>query len=107
DRFMREIKEDLEAETFVKRVSYRKDIFEPLQRNMNRISRIISILGTLLIFGALILIHNTLKLSLNSQRKVIKTMELVGAKSSFILKPFIGFGVLQGFISGFLASLGI
>lgn len=105
DDYMRELKQTLEKETFVKNVSYRQDIFGPIQGNLGRLSKIISILGILLIFGALVLIHNTLRLSLNAQRKVIKTMEMVGAKTGFVLKPFIWQGFLQGFLAGVLASL--
>ena len=65
---------------------------------------IIGIMGILLFFVALALINNTIRLSLYSKRFLIKTMQMVGATSKFIRKPFIVQSLLQGFISALVAS---
>lgn len=55
--------------------------------------------GVLLAIVAFAMINNTIRLSLYSKRFIIKTMQLVGAKSSFIRAPFLWGAVFQGFLS--------
>ena len=51
------------------------------------------------------LIRNTIHLSVYSQRFLIKTMQLVGAKPFFICKPFIQNSVWFGFFGSMIADL--
>ena len=51
------------------------------------------------------LIRNTIHLSVYSQRFLIKTMQLVGAKPFFICKPFIQNSVWFGFFGSMIANL--
>ena len=60
----------------------------------------------LFIIVIFLLINSSIRLSIFSKRFVIKTMQLVGAKKSFIRKPFIFNIMLLGFISSII-SLGI
>jgi len=65
-------------------------------------------LSMLLLSGALLLvatllIYNTIRLAVFSKRFLLRTMQLVGAKSSFIRRPFLYRSIYQGFISGMLA----
>ena len=48
------------------------------------------------------MINNTIRLALYSQRFLIKTMQLVGATSRFIKKPFLAKSIIQGLISAIL-----
>src|SRR5690606_25739622 len=56
----------------------------------------------LLIVIAVAMINNTIRLALYSKRFSIKTMQLVGATSSYIRRPFlmqsIGIGIISGII---------
>ena len=61
-------------------------------------------LVTLLLLVVMLLINNTLRLALFSQRFLIRSMQLVGARSWFIQKPFLFRASLHGFIAGILAS---
>jgi cell division transport system permease protein len=56
----------------------------------------------LLIIIAVAMINNTIRLALYSKRFTIKTMQLVGATSTYIRRPFIWQAVFQGFISAFV-----
>lgn len=58
--------------------------------------------GLALMVIAFAMINNTIRLSLYSSRFTIKTMQLVGAKSGFIRKPFLWNSVLQGIISAII-----
>ena len=60
-------------------------------------------IGLLLLFVAMALINNTIRLAVYSKRFTIKTMQLVGAKPSFIRRPFLLNSIGQGFISGVIA----
>ena len=53
----------------------------------------------LLIIIAVAMINNTIRLALYSKRFTIKTMQLVGATSAYIRRPFIWQAILQGIIS--------
>lgn len=56
-------------------------------------------IGLLLTVIAFAMINNTIRLALYAKRFTIKTMQLVGAKSSFIRKPFLINAFVQGFLS--------
>ncbi|WP_415326453.1 cell division protein FtsX [Chryseobacterium sp. MMS23-Vi53] len=79
----------------------------------NNLSRILKwILGFSILFLilAVVLINNSIRLKIFSKRFIIKTMQLVGAKRRFILKPFIVEAVVLGAIGsgiGLLALFGV
>jgi cell division transport system permease protein len=60
-------------------------------------------LGFLLIFAAITLIHNTIRLALYANRFLIKNQELVGATWGFITRPYLRRGFLNGLWSAGLA----
>ncbi len=60
-------------------------------------------LGFLLIFAAVTLIHNTIRLALFANRFLIKNQELVGASWAFISRPYVRRGILNGLWSAMLA----
>ncbi len=88
----------------VKEVYYQKTLVHVVNENIRRISIFILSFSTLLFIIAIALINNTIKLSVYSNRFLIKTMQLVGATQSFIRRPFIIKGVLSG-IYGALVSI--
>ena len=53
---------------------------------------------------SIILINNTLRIALFSQRFLIRSMQLVGATANYILKPFLLRGLAYGVISGVISS---
>jgi cell division transport system permease protein len=72
-------------------------------QNIENIGWITLGLGFLLIFAAVTLIHNTIRLALYSNRFMIKNQELVGASWNFISKPYIRRGLFNGLWSALLA----
>ncbi|SIQ49802.1 cell division transport system permease protein [Chryseobacterium sp. RU37D] len=71
----------------------------------NNLSRILKwILGFSILFLilAVVLINNSIRLKIFSKRFIIKTMQLVGAKRRFILKPFIVEAVILGAIGSII-----
>ena len=97
------IEKKLLANPEVKEVFYQKDLLEMVNQNMERISLIILGFSVVLMIIAIALINNTIRLSVYSRRFVIRTMQLVGATRSFIRRPFIRNGIIDGFISAIFA----
>jgi cell division transport system permease protein len=63
------------------------------------------LLAALLVTASLLLIANTIRLSLYARRREVEVMKLVGATDWFIRWPFVLEGVVVGFLGGALAVL--
>jgi cell division transport system permease protein len=63
------------------------------------------VLVALLIVASVLLISNTIRLSLFSRRREVEVMKLVGATDSFIRWPFVIEGIVLGTLGGLLAVL--
>ena len=72
-----------------------------------KLSLLFLLLSIIFVALALIIIHNTLSLSLNADRWEIKTMELVGARKSFIRKPYVAHGRIIGQSAFLLAAIAL
>ncbi len=88
---------------FVKEVYYQKSVVHLINKNIRKISLILFGFSLLLLFIAVALINNTIRLSIYSKRFIIRTMQLVGATERFIIRPFIAIGFIQGTISAIIA----
>ena len=62
-----------------------------------------SIIFVIVFLGSFFVVSNTIRLIIHARQHIIKTMKLVGAKESFIRRPYIIEGVLQGLIGGIIA----
>jgi cell division transport system permease protein len=71
--------------------------------NIRSLGLITLALGVFLIFAAMALIHNTIRLALYSNRFIIKNQELVGASWEFISRPYIRKGITNGLWSAAIA----
>lgn len=89
----------------IQEVSYQKSLVHMVNENVRRISFILLLAGAALVLISFTLIRNTIHLSVYSQRFLIKTMQLVGAKPFFICKPFIRNGVWFGFFGSMFANI--
>lgn len=98
------IKKDIEQITGVYEINYQETIISSINENLAKISLILIGLATLLVLIVIILINNTIKLALFSQRMLIRSMQLVGATSSFIRRPFLFRSILHGLMAGLLSS---
>ncbi|MDA9595605.1 permease-like cell division protein FtsX [Flavobacteriaceae bacterium] len=89
---------------FIEEVEYDKPLVNALNTNFEKMGLWIFILSVIFFLTSFILINNSIKISIYSKREIIKTMQLVGATSKFIRKPFIWTYVRIGFLSS-IASL--
>ena len=88
---------------FVDSIHYDRSHIQTLNTNIKRISLFLLALSVLLFIVSVVLIHNTIRLSIYSKRFLIKTMQLVGATNHYIRSPFLLRGAFQGFLSGLIA----
>ncbi len=85
-------------------VVYAQGFLQLIDRYVTIIYLIIGGLGLLLLIVAIILIHNSIRLIIYARREIIEIMELVGAKKSFIRRPFLVEGIFYGIMGGILAN---
>jgi len=91
----------------VREVSYKKNLVNIMNSNVKRVGIVILFISLFLIFSVIILIDNTIRLAMFSNRFLIKTMQMVGATRWFIAKPFNIRGVINGIFSALIAIGGI
>ncbi len=91
--------------TDIKEVFYQKSLIDLINNNIRKIAIVLMVVSLALLFIAIALIRNTIRLSIYSKRFLVRSMQLVGATESFIRRPFLRQGVLQGFFGGLLADL--
>lgn len=60
-------------------------------------------IGLVILLTAIVLVFNTIRLTIYAKRNLIRAMKLVGATNGFIRRPFLLEGIIQGFIAGILA----
>ncbi len=98
------IKTEIEKMPGVFQVDYQESLIEAINKNIGKIGLIVMGLVAALLVIVVLLIHNTLRLALFSQRFLIRSMQLVGATRWFIQKPFLLRASLYGIIAGMVAS---
>lgn len=92
-------------EQIIQEVSYQKTLVQLVSENVKRITLFMLSAIAVFLLISFVLIRNTLHQYVHAKRFLIKTMQLVGAKASFIAKPFVGEGILLGLFSALLAIL--
>jgi cell division transport system permease protein len=102
---LRKIEQELRAESGVHEVQYVQSLITSINQNVRKLSLVLLGFAVVLTLVVTVLINNTIKLALFSQRFLIRSMQLVGATSFFIQRPFLRRATWQGFISGTLAAL--
>ena len=92
-------------EHIISEVSYNESQFLEIGTVFKNFEFIMLFIAAVLLIIAILLIYNTIRLAVFSKRFMIRTMQLVGAKSYFIRKPFIIRAFYQGLISSLLAVI--
>jgi cell division transport system permease protein len=100
-------REVLRQDTMVSELYFEAADTSNVGKNIQRLGMIGLVLGIFLILASVILIHNTIRLAMYSNRFIIKNQELVGASWEFISRPFIRKGIINGLWSALLAIAGL
>ena len=102
---LQKIEAELKELPQVQEIYYFKAIVDLINQNIRKVTIILIGISVMLVLIAITLIDNTIRLAMYSNRFLIKSMQLVGATRWFIIKPFMGRSILNGFISGVLAVI--
>jgi cell division transport system permease protein len=94
------IKVELEKMNGVFEVFYVEGLIESINKNVTRLGIILAAIIALLLITVVLLINSTLRLALFSQRFLVRSMQLVGARKWFIQRPFLIRAVAYGVLSG-------
>ena len=105
DDQMEKIRTEIQKMNGVYQVFYVEGLIESVNQNVAKIAVVLAGLIILLLATVALLINNTLRIALFSQRFLIRSMQLVGAKRWFIQKPFLLRAAGYGLLSGVVASL--
>ena len=100
---LQNITADLSQNIIVSEIRYPTEVVSNLNTVVKKIGLVLLGAVTLLGILVLVLIDNTIKLAMFSNRFLIKTMQMVGATRWFISKPFDAKAVINGFISALIA----
>ena len=87
----------------VDEVVYQRSVIDQITSNINKFNLILLLFGATLLVISLILLNNTIRVTIFSKRYIIHTMKLVGATRWFIMKPFLVTSVLQGIYAGLIS----
>lgn len=88
----------------VAEVVYARELIALIDHYITWIFFILGLFGFILLLIAVILLYNTIRLTIFARRDIIEIMGLVGATAAFIKRPFIIEGFLQGLIGALLAG---
>lgn len=87
----------------VREVYYQRSLVDKLSQNVKKVGAIILAISIILCLVVIVLIDNTIRLAMFSNRFLIKTMQMVGATRGFIAKPFDVRSIANGLLSALLA----
>ncbi|MDX9881430.1 MAG: permease-like cell division protein FtsX [Prolixibacteraceae bacterium] len=88
----------------IKEIHYQRDLVRLINENVRKVGLFLALFSVLLLFIFTSLIHNTIRISVYSQRFIINTMQLVGATRGFIRKPFIIRSVTYGIVGALVSN---
>lgn len=100
---IRKIESRFLANEMIADIVYDKQLVSLVNDNIKKVSMWILIISGILALIAVLLINSSMRLSIYSNRFIIKTMQMVGATKSFIRKPFIWRSIRLGVIGAVLA----
>ena len=99
------IQSQLLKNTDIKEIYYQKSLVGLINKNVRSIGLALIVASLVLLVIAITLIRNTIRLRIYSKRFLVRSMQLVGATTSYIRRPFIRSGRLQGFFGALLADV--
>ena len=104
---IRKIESRFLANEMIADIVYDKQLVSLVNDNIKKVSMWILIISGILALIAVLLINSSMRLSIYSNRFIIKTMQMVGATKSFIRKPFIWRSIRLGVIGAVLAIIAL
>ncbi|MAV81045.1 MAG: cell division protein FtsX [Flavobacteriales bacterium] len=100
-----DIDNEFSKNEIVDEVRYDSPLVSLLNENLKKIKIGILVIASFFLTISILIINNSIRLSIYSDRMLIKTMQLVGATKSFIRKPFIKTHVNLGIVGSIIAIM--
>lgn len=100
---IRAIIKDLKVINGVSEISYQGHLIQRIETYYQKLMQGMAILTGVFVLITVLIISNTIRLSVYARRELIHTMQLIGATRLFIKVPFIIEGMFQALISAGLA----
>ncbi len=101
---LKNIKQEIEKIDGVFEVVYQENLADQINKNFTKIYIVLASFAIIMVVIIVLLMNNTIRLALYSQRFLIRSMQLVGATNGFIQLPFLRKGLIQGVVSGVVAA---
>ena len=98
-----EISKEFSEINFVDEVRYDAPLVSLINENLIKIKFWVLVFASFFLIISVLIINSSIRLSIYSNRMIIKTMQLVGATKKFIRKPFINTHIYLGIISSFIS----
>ena len=95
----------IESKPEVEMVDYRDDMINKINTVYYNLSYLVIIILLSLIFISVTLINHTIALTIRNKKLLIRSMQLVGAKPSYIRRPFLVKGLWLGLVGGLIADV--
>ncbi len=102
--YVRKFEKEVAGWNGIDEVVYQRAVVEQIGANINKFNLVLLLFGGALLVIALILLNNTIRLTIYSKRYLINTMKLVGASKWFIMKPFLLRSILHGVYAWLIAA---
>ena len=102
--YVRKFEKEAASWNGIEEVVYQRAVVERIGSNINKFNLVLLLFGGALLVIALILLNNTIRLTIYSKRYLINTMKLVGASKWFIMKPFLLRSILHGVYAWLIAA---
>ena len=90
---------EIKAINQVDEVRYQGSLINKIERTYTRIIDQFPFLAGFIIFITVLVIYNTMKLSVYGRRELITSLQLIGATRTFVKMPFIFEGIFIGILS--------
>jgi cell division transport system permease protein len=104
---MQVIQKNIVANSIVEEANYPTAVVSELNKNVRKITIGIGIVALILGIVVIVLIDNTIRLAMFSNRFIIKTMQMVGATRWFISRPLDIRAIINGAVAAILAIAGM
>ena len=101
---LKTIEIDLRRLPGVYEIVFQESLIASINKNLRKIGILLLGMTLILLVAVIVLINNTIRIALFSQRFLIRSMQLVGATKGFIRWPFLKRSLIYGLVSGVLAS---
>ena len=88
----------------IEEVRYQGHLIKKIERTYAKIMKYFPFMAMVFILVAVLVIYNTVKLSIFARKDLINSLNLIGGTKLFIQMPFIFEGLIDGFMASLIAS---